>query len=46
VQGRDRHAVQSAIDALDAATQALAHRRMTRRIGEALENKSIDEIAR
>jgi molecular chaperone HscA len=45
IAGTDRSAVQAALDALDAATQPLAHRRMSKRIGEALENKSIDEIA-
>ncbi|MCC7109089.1 MAG: Fe-S protein assembly chaperone HscA [Deltaproteobacteria bacterium] len=45
IAGIDRAAVQAALDALDAATQPLAHRRMSKRIGEALENKSIDEIA-
>jgi molecular chaperone HscA len=40
----DRHAVQAATEALDHGTQELAHRRMTKRIGEALEHKSIDEV--
>jgi molecular chaperone HscA len=44
IAGPDRHAVQRALDALDAVTQPLAHRRMSKRIGEALEHKRIDEI--
>jgi molecular chaperone HscA len=44
IAGTDRHAVQNATDALDQSTQELAHRRMTRRIGEALENKSVDDV--
>jgi molecular chaperone HscA len=40
----DRHGIQQATEALDAATTAFAQRRMTRRIGEALEHKRIDEI--
>jgi molecular chaperone HscA len=44
IAGADRHAVQAATDALDEATQELAHRRMTRRIGQALENKSVDDV--
>ncbi len=44
VAGEDRHAVQAATEALDEATQELAHRRMTRRIGEALENKTVDDV--
>jgi molecular chaperone HscA len=44
ISGSDRHAIQQATEALDAATTPFAQRRMTRRIGEALENKKIDEI--
>ncbi len=44
IAGTDRRAVQAALDALDAATQPLAHRRMSKRIGEALEHKRIDEV--
>jgi molecular chaperone HscA len=40
----DRHAVAQRTEELDKATQELAHRRMTRRIGEALENKSVDDV--
>ena len=42
----NRHALQAALEMLDRATQELAHRRMSKRIGEALEHKSVDEIAR
>ncbi|MBM4280358.1 MAG: Fe-S protein assembly chaperone HscA [Deltaproteobacteria bacterium] len=45
IAGDDRHAIQQATDALDVVTTPFAQRRMTRRIGEALENKRIDEIA-
>ena len=44
IAGDDRHAIQQATEALDAATTPFAQRRMTRRIGEALENKRIDDI--
>jgi molecular chaperone HscA len=44
IAGDDRHAIQQATDALDAATTPFAQRRMTRRIGEALENKRIDDV--
>ena len=44
IAGDDRHAMQTRTEELDAGTQELAHRRMTRRIGEALENKSVDDI--
>jgi molecular chaperone HscA len=44
IAGTDRHAIQQATDALDATTTPFAQRRMTRRIGEALENKRIDDI--
>ena len=43
--GTDRTALQAAVETLDAATVELAHRRMSKRIGEALENKRIEEIA-
>jgi molecular chaperone HscA len=44
IAGDDRHAIQAATEALDAATTPFAQRRMTRKIGEALENKRIDDI--
>jgi molecular chaperone HscA len=44
VGGDDRHAIAAATEALDAATTPFAQRRMTKRIGAALENKSIDDI--
>jgi molecular chaperone HscA len=45
IESDDRHAIQACTDELDQGTQELAHRRMTRRIGEALEHKSIDDVA-
>jgi molecular chaperone HscA len=44
IDNTDRHAISARTEDLDKATQELAHRRMTRRIGEALENKSVDDI--
>jgi len=44
IAGDDRHAIQAATEALDAATTPFAQRRMTKKIGEALENKRIDDI--
>ena len=43
--GDDRHAIQVATDALDVATTPFAQRRMTRKIGDALENKRIDDVS-
>lgn len=45
VDGDDRNVINDATEALDAATQHFAQARMTRRIGEALENKRIDDLA-
>ena len=42
--GTDRHAIANATDALDAATQEFARRRMSKRITEALEHKNIDAV--
>jgi molecular chaperone HscA len=42
--GTDRHVVQSATEGLDQATQELARRRMSKRIAEALEHKSVDDV--
>jgi molecular chaperone HscA len=44
IAGDDRHAIQAATEALDAVTTPFAQRRMTKRIGDALENKRIDDI--
>jgi molecular chaperone HscA len=44
IAGDDRHAIQDATDALDVATTPFAQRRMTRKIGDALENKRIDDV--
>jgi molecular chaperone HscA len=44
IAGDDRHAIQAATEALDAVTTPFAQRRMTKKIGEALENKRIDEV--
>lgn len=44
IAGDDRHAITAATEALDAATTPFAQRRMTRKIGEALENKKITDI--
>jgi molecular chaperone HscA len=44
IAGDDRHAIQAATDALDVATTPFAQRRMTRKIGDALENKRIDDV--
>jgi molecular chaperone HscA len=44
IAGTDRHAVQNALEELDKATQEFAHRRMTKRIGQALENRRVEEI--
>jgi molecular chaperone HscA len=44
IGGTDRHEVQTALENLDKATQEFAHRRMTKRIGQALENKRVEEI--
>ena len=41
---RIRHVIQTATEALDAATTSFAQARMTRRIGDALENKRIDQL--
>ena len=40
----DRHAIQAATEALDTVTTPFAQRRMTRRIGDALENKKITDL--
>jgi molecular chaperone HscA len=45
IAGDDRHAIQVATDALDVATTPFAQRRMTRKIGDALENKRIDDVS-
>ncbi len=44
ITGDNRHVLQEATEALDQVTTSFAQRRMTRRIGEALENKRIDQI--
>ncbi len=44
LEQHDRHVVQDATDALDKATQEFARRRMTQRIAEALEHKSVDDV--
>ena len=44
IAGEDRHVITAATEALDAATTPFAQRRMTRRIGEALENKKITDL--
>ena len=44
IAGTDRNVVQQRTEELDAATQELARRRMSRRIAEALENKSVDDV--
>lgn len=44
IAGEDRHVITTATEALDAATTPFAQRRMTRRIGEALENKKIADL--
>ena len=44
IKGDDRNVIEAATEALDGATTAFAQRRMTRKIGEALENKRIDQI--
>jgi molecular chaperone HscA len=44
IAGEDRHVITAATEALDAATTPFAQRRMTRRIGEALENKKIADL--
>ncbi len=44
VGGDDRHVIQAATEALDAATTSFAQARMTKKIGEALENKRIDQL--
>ena len=44
IAGEDRHVLQAATEALDQVTTSFAQRRMTRRIGEALENKRIDQL--
>ena len=45
IAGSDRMEVERATEALDQASTPFAHRRMTRKIGEALENKRIDDVA-
>lgn len=44
IGAEDRHVLQAATEALDQVTTSFAQRRMTRRIGEALENKRIDQL--
>jgi molecular chaperone HscA len=44
VAGDDRPAIEQATEALDVTTTPFAQRRMTRRIGQALENKRIDDV--
>jgi molecular chaperone HscA len=44
IAGDDRAAIDAATEALDAVTTPFAQRRMTKRIGDALENKRIDDI--
>jgi molecular chaperone HscA len=44
VAGTDRNVVQAKTEELDQVTQGLAQKRMSRRIAEALENKSVDDV--
>ena len=44
IAGEDRHVITAATEALDTVTTPFAQRRMTRRIGEALENKKITDL--
>ncbi len=44
IAGEDRHVITAATEALDVVTTPFAQRRMTRRIGEALENKKITDL--
>jgi molecular chaperone HscA len=44
IAGTDRNVVQAKTEELDQVTQGLAQKRMSRRIAEALENKSVDDV--
>jgi molecular chaperone HscA len=44
LNGTDRNLVQQRTDELDVVTQPLAQRRMTKRIAQALEHKSVDDV--
>jgi molecular chaperone HscA len=44
IDGDDRRAIEAATEALDAASTSFAQRRMTQKIGQALEHKSIDSL--
>jgi molecular chaperone HscA len=44
LSGTDRQAISAATESLDSATTPFAQRRMSRRIGEALEHRRIDEV--
>ncbi len=44
IAGSDRHAIEQATEALDHVTTPFAQRRMTKKIGDALEHKRIDDL--
>jgi len=44
IAGDDRHVIESATEALDRATTPFAQRRMTKKIGDALEHKRIADL--